>query len=141
MGTKSALTTADTSLQWTAYSGQFARVGVRHRRSRARFRISDLSQEIEEGALAGTADAPVRGNALIAVLKALVLHAIVEVTPRRMFAERGRHVVLRLIEVEVVVFVEEDRLGRVAGNSAGFPYHLRNFFGLRDSVAVEQQKV
>src|ERR1035437_6204627 len=65
METKSALTTADTSLQWTAYSGQFATVGVRHRLSRARFRTSDLSQEIEEGALAGTADAPVRGNALV----------------------------------------------------------------------------
>src|ERR1035441_3568179 len=48
MATKSALTTADTSLQWTAYSGQIARVESGHRRSRAGFRTSALSQEMEE---------------------------------------------------------------------------------------------
>src|SRR5207248_1589422 len=80
----------------------------------------DLTDEVEEPALALCINAPIYGHELVAVLVvaarpgAASAGARVEVAPGGAPAERGHEVVPGLLEVEVVVLVEDDRLTTVA---------------------------
>ena len=96
---------------------------------------------MEEGDLAGAVNGPVDGNALETVSGAFAGHAVVEVSPGGVLGESGGHIVEGLVEGEVVVLVEEDWLGCVAGNGAGVADHLGDLAGVGDAVAVEEDEV
>src|SRR6267143_184369 len=99
----------------------------------------DLVQQIEKGPLPRRADAPVDRWTLVAV--AIVVGAWIEIPPRRVAADRLGHVIDGTLEVEVVVFVEDDGHGPVADDRPRLVDHRRDASGFRDAVAMEQQKV
>ena len=101
----------------------------------------DTLCQFKESALSVRTDAPVGRYALIAVIDVFALKSVIEQAPRGVFVQRGEEVVVRLIEIEMVVFVEQDWLGRVTRDLAGLPDHLADSFGLIDAVAMQQQKV
>src|SRR6185503_1181265 len=101
----------------------------------------DLRQELEKAAFAVRTDAPVHRHALIAVIKALAFHAEIEIAPRGSLAHRGEEVVLRLVEGEVVVFVEQDWFGRIAGHRARLANHCGDPLRIPHSIAVQEQEI
>src|SRR4051812_48990684 len=74
------------------------------------FRSSDLPEQLEEGAFALGVQSPVDRRRLVAV--AVIVFPGIEITPGRVLGYRGHEIIRSLIESEVVVLVEEDRLGR-----------------------------
>ena len=49
---------------------------------------------------------PIDRDGLVAVVEVFAFHAIIEIAPGGVFGNRGDEIVHRLVEVEVVVFVE-----------------------------------
>src|SRR5204863_3106449 len=101
----------------------------------------DFTKQLEKTSFPIAADVPVDRHALVALLETLALHAKVEATPRRMLAHGGDEVVLRLVECEVVVLVEQNRLAVVAGHSPRLANHFRDPRGIGNAVAVHQKKI
>src|SRR5262249_18748421 len=116
---------------------EFAHLNYRHRltlrsvRPWSRFRAGrrgsparDRPHPLEESPLAGVIDAPVDRDGLVAGREGLALEAVVEIAPRGVLTEGRSEVVPRLLEVEVVVLVEQDRLrciGRIRSHVAHHP--------------------
>src|SRR5687768_18476222 len=73
-------------------------------------RCGHFLEQVEKALLPRGGDRPVDGDRLVAVVERLIFHAEVEVSPRGILRDGGEEVVVRLVEVEVVVFVEEDGL-------------------------------
>ena len=63
-------------------------------------------QELEESPLAPRAETPIHWNALVAFVEALIIHAIVEIAPAHVLADRSHHIIKGLVEIEMVVFIE-----------------------------------
>src|SRR5687768_10209486 len=101
----------------------------------------DFGEEAEETALAVTAEAPVHRHTLVAFVEGFTLLAKIEVTPRCSFTDRGNEVVLRLVEVEMIILIEEDRFGRISGNPAGLPHHFADTLRFTHAIAVKQEIV
>jgi exoribonuclease R len=66
---------------------------------------------------------------------------LLEVTPAGVGADRGREVVARLVELEVVVLVEQNRHRPVSSDRARLLHHLRDAVRIAHAVAVDQQEV
>src|SRR3954468_306242 len=99
---------------------------------------SDLRKKREEALFTRGTDLPVYGNALESLIEAFTIHSEIEIAPAGAFAEGGEEVVVGLVEVEVVVLVEEDRLVVIALEGPGFVDHFADAVGIVDAVAVEQ---
>ncbi len=67
--------------------------------------------------------------------------ARVEVAPGCILGDRGHHVVLWLVEVEVIIFVEENGHGSVAFDCSAETDHFGDALGVFDAVAVDQEEV
>jgi len=65
----------------------------------------------------------------------------VEVAPGGVFGEGGGEVVLGFVEVEVIIFIEENGHGAVAGDGAGFADHGGDAVGILNTVAVGEEEV
>src|SRR5438034_1264262 len=72
----------------------------------------DFTKQLEKASFPLAADGPVDRHALVALVETLALHAKVEATPRRMLADGGNEVVLRLVEREVIVLIEQNHCRR-----------------------------
>ena len=103
--------------------------------------VGHCAEQLEEAAFARAIDGPIDGDALVAFAEALALHTEIKAAPARALADGGGEIVHRLIEVEMVVFVEEDRLGRVARDLARLPDHFPNAFRIAHAVAVEEEEI
>ena len=57
------------------------------------------------------------------------------------FAKGRGQVVARLVEIEVVVFVEENRHGPIAIDPPGSPDHVGNAIGITHAVTVKQEEI
>src|SRR5205823_11123362 len=90
----------------------------------------DFTKQLEKASFPLAADGPVDRHALVARVEPFALHAIVETTPRRMLADGGDEMVLRFVEIEVVVLIEQDRLAVVAGHVPRLADHFRNPRGI-----------
>ena len=98
-------------------------------------------EEAEEAAFAFAADGPVHRHALVTGLRTFAFHAVVEKAPRRVLAHGRDEVVPGLVEVEVIVLVEQDRLVMVTGHGAALAHHGGDAVGVGHAVAVQEQKV
>src|SRR6266545_2377708 len=101
----------------------------------------DFAQEAKETLLPRAQRAPVDRHTLVAVVEALALHAIVEKPPRGILADGRDEVVPGLVEVEMIVLVEEDRHGPIAGDFARLLDHRGNACGILHAVAVQQEEI
>ena len=94
-------------------------------RARASGGPGDVCEQVEEGLLPVSIDPPVDRHELVAVhvvarrSGAAGACAGVEIAPRRVRSERGDEVVRGTVELEVVVFIEHNRLARVASEQPG----------------------
>src|SRR5689334_16188206 len=61
----------------------------------------------EEGSLACRVDAPVDRGTLVSV--GIIALARIKIAPRSVGADRRHHVIHRPVEIEMVVFIEQDR--------------------------------
>ena len=107
----------------------------------ASLRPRNFRDQPEKSLLARATDAPTHWHALVAFIKTFSRQAVVEVTPRSMFAHGRDEIILPLVEIEVVVLVEQDRFGRIARNRTRFAYHAGNPPWLGHSIAMQQQKI
>src|SRR6185369_11759525 len=99
----------------------------------------DLPEQLEEGAFALGVKRPLYWRRLIAL--DIIIFPGIEITPGRMLRDCGDEVVFGLVKIEVIVFVEEDRLGRVTRHGPGLAHHLGNAGWLRHTVAVKEKKI
>src|SRR5579864_3395363 len=111
-------------------------VGARH-----------LAYQVEETALAVGIDTPVHRWELesvdVVTMRRAAAGAIsrIEVAPRRVAAERGDAVIPVPIEVEVVVFIEQNRLIAIALHTPGALHLIRDQVRISGAVAVQEQEV
>ncbi len=92
-------------------------------------------------ALAVRTQAPIDRDTLVAVVELFAFQPVIKVTPRRVLADGRAEMVLRLVEIEVVVLVEQNRLAVVAGNLPAPARQGGKAVRLGNSVPVQQQKI
>jgi hypothetical protein len=73
-------------------------------------RTCDFFDKAEKATLALAADAPIDRQALITFVVTLSLFPAVVVSPGSVFADCGDEVIHRLVEIEMVIFGEQNRL-------------------------------
>src|SRR3954468_835210 len=91
----------------------------------------DLCQELKKTPLPFGVNIPIHRRGLIAVL--VVAPAGIKVSPGGMFRNRGNEIVRRFLKIKMIILVEQNGLGAIAGRRTSFAHHLGNLRRVRNA--------
>src|SRR5438128_1277903 len=114
---------------------------MRLARSASRIASGNLGDLREEAPLTCRVDSPIRRHALISVPKAFTGPAVVEVAPRRVDAGGGDHMIEWSVEIEVIIFVDDDRHESITRDAPHPVDQVDQMPGTLNVVAMQQEKV